>query len=251
MKVLVTGATGMVGSEVIRQAVLDDRITSVVSVVRRGVASEHPKVKHVVLADFTDYAPISRELEGVSACLFCLGIAQSDAKNAADYERITVDFAVAAARALQAASPEARFCFLSAQGADSSEKSSLLYRRVKGKAENTLAPLLGEQLYTFRPAFIHPMTPRERPRIAERVLRPFYPILYRLFPNGFTNSVELSRAMLDVGVRGHAKHMLKNVDIRGLVATIAAREADAREGPSSNASAIDEVDLSEPHVRRS
>ena len=97
MKIMVTGATGMVGSEVIRQAVLDDRITSVVSVVRREVVSEHPKVKHVVLGDFIDYAPIAGELEGVGACLFCLGIARGDAKSAAEYERITVDFAVARA----------------------------------------------------------------------------------------------------------------------------------------------------------
>jgi len=226
MKIVVHGATGMVGSEVIRQAILDDRITSVVSIVRREGAPEHAKVRHVVLADFADYAPIAHELEGVDACIFCLGIARSDAKNAAEYVRITVDFAVAAATAIHAASPDARFCFLSAQGADSSEKSRLLYSRMKGKAENTLAPLLGDRLFTFRPAFIHPVARRARPRIAERLLGPLFPILYRWFPRGFTNSVELARAMLDVGVRGNDKPMLKNVDIRGLVAGIDARARD-------------------------
>jgi hypothetical protein len=184
-----------------------------VSVVRREVVSEHPKVKHVVLGDFVDYAPIAGELEGVGACLFCLGIAQGDTKTAVEYECITVDFAVATA--IRAASPDARFCFLSAQGADSSEKSRLLYRRVNGKAENTIFPVLRDRLYTFRPAFIYPVTPRARVRVAERVLGPLYPILHGLFPHGFINSVELARAMIDVGIRGNDKHMLKNVDIRG------------------------------------
>jgi uncharacterized protein YbjT (DUF2867 family) len=220
MKLVITGPTGMVGAEAVRQALADPQVDSIVAVSRRPLDLQAPRLKSVVLEDFMRFSSIADELAGADACLFCLGVSQNDVKDDAEYERVTHDYAVLAATTLKAVNPKITFCFLSGQGADSSEKSRILFSRIKGKTENSLARLGLGRVFSFRPGYIHPVQPRAQVRIAESVLTPVFPFLQRHFPKLATNSVELSMAMIEVAKHGHLKQILENIDIRDIGARI-------------------------------
>jgi uncharacterized protein YbjT (DUF2867 family) len=214
MKVIVTGATGTAGSEALRQALLDPDITHVLVLARRQPGMIDPKLSVALLQDFTDYATVMPQLAGYGACLWCLGVSQNDVSKD-DYERITYDYALAAARAMGAANANFRFCFLSGAGADSAEKSRILFARIKGKTENALT-LLGEpKAWHFRPGYIHAInTPPKR--WFERLLEPLTPLFYRFLPAHIISTVELARAMLVVAKHGSSRTILDNDDIREL-----------------------------------
>jgi hypothetical protein len=108
-----------------------------------------------------------------------------------------------------------RFCFLSGRGADSTEKSSILFARIKGKTENALTRLGLPKAWHFRPGYIHPVTTPPRRRI-ERWIAPLTPFFYRFLPAHIISTVELATAMLFVARYGSLKTILENDDIRAL-----------------------------------
>lgn len=214
MKIIITGATGTAGSEVLRQALADPEISDVLVLSRRPLDVTGAKLKTVLLNDFLDYAGNVSQFAGYDACLWCLGISQTEVSKQ-DYEKITFDYALAAAQAMQACSDDFRFCFLSGRGADSTEKSAILFARVKGKTENALTRLGRPKAWHFRPGYIHPVTAPPRRRI-ERWLAPLTPLFYRFLPAHIISTVELARAMLFVARHGSTKTILENDDIREL-----------------------------------
>src|SRR4051812_18224333 len=104
MNLLITGATGMVGGEAVRQALLDPAIDRVTALVRRPLNIQHPKLRVVLHQDFLDYTGLEDLFRQQDACLWCIGISQAQVTKA-DYQRITHDFALAAATAMLAANP--------------------------------------------------------------------------------------------------------------------------------------------------
>lgn len=195
MKVVVTGATGTVGSEVVRQAILDSDIEQVIVLGRRTAGFNNPKVKEIIHPNFLNYDGLEDIFRQSDACIWCLGISQSRvSKN--DYFTITYEYAVAAARAMIAANPGIRFLFLSGEGADSSEKSRIRFARVKGQTENALRSMGIANLIIFRPGGINPVVrnPNESgyKRFEIAVVR-----LLRLFaPSKVVNTDVLAKAML-------------------------------------------------------
>ena len=159
MKLLVTGATGMVGSEVVRQAVLDPECQTIIALVRKPLSIQHPKLKTVLHQDYLDYASLTDVFRDVDACLWCLGISQSLVSKE-EYHVITHDYAVAGAQAMLAANPKLTFVFVSGKGADPTEQSRVLFARVKGKTENVLRRLPFKQLVIARPGGIKPTHPK-------------------------------------------------------------------------------------------
>ena len=155
-----------------------------------------PKLRVAVLDDFLDYSAVMPQLAGYDACLWCLGISQTEVSKE-DYEKITHDYALAAAQAMQGLGEGFRFCFLSGRGADSAEKSSILFARIKGKTENALTPLVQPKAWHFRPGYIHPITAPPKRRL-ERWLAPLTPFFYRFLPSHIISTVELAKAMLYV-----------------------------------------------------
>lgn len=210
MKIILTGATGTAGSAALEVCLNDPRVERVTAVGRRATDRTHPKLVNEVLPDFRDWSTLAPRLADHQACLWCLGISQSQVSEA-EYRVITVDYTLAAARALEAVNPQLTFCFLSGQGADSKEKSWMLFGRVKGHAENELLKL-GLPVYCFRPGYIHGQAPGRALRFQERMGRTFVPLL-RLSKSMMVDADALGRAMLNVAISGADRKILENAEI--------------------------------------
>jgi len=212
MKIILTGATGTAGSEVLRQALADPDVTDVLVLSRRPLDITDPKLRVAVVKNFLDYSEVGPQFTGYGACLWCLGISQTEVSKE-DYETITYGYALAAAQAMKDLGEGFRFCFLSGRGADSNEKSSILFARVKGKTENSLTGLGQPKAWHFRPGYIHPTTAPPRRRL-EQWLAPLTPLFYRFLPSHIISTVELAKAMLYVAKRGSSLRIIENDDIR-------------------------------------
>jgi uncharacterized protein YbjT (DUF2867 family) len=222
MKVLVFGATGMVGQGVLRECLLDPAVEQVQTVGRSATGIHDPKLREIVHRDLSDYAEIEGQLSGFDACFFALGVSSAGMK-ADDYERITYGITVAAAETLCRVNPQMRFFYVSGAGTDSTEHGRSMWARVKGKTENALLRLPFAAAYMFRPGLIVPMH-GERPKAAVyqaiySILKPLLFLLRRIFPNHVLTTEEIGQAMLIVARRGYPKHILEIRDIRAALQT--------------------------------
>ena len=215
-RVILTGASGMVGGIALRICLDHHDVFSVTSVGRRKTGLDHPKLREVMHQDFLDFTAIGRVLQDCDLALFCLGV-YTGAVPDDQFRQITVDYTLAFARALFEASPQAAFCLLSGQGADRTEQSRVAFARFKGAAENGLLALGFTRVHIFRPGYIYPVTPRREPNLLYRISRLLYPALRHVVPNIGISSEDLARAMVDAGLYGtgdHADPVLENRDIR-------------------------------------
>ena len=156
MKIILFGASGMVGQGTLRECLLDPEVTTVLSIVRGSTGQQHAKLREIVHKDFFDFSSIESELAGFDACFFCLGIS-SAGMSEEKYRHITYDITLAAAQTLVKLNPNMTFIFVSGAGTDSSERGSSMWARVKGQTENALRRLPFKAAYMFRPAVIVPL----------------------------------------------------------------------------------------------
>lgn len=211
MKVMLTGATGMIGSLVLQHCLESDCVQEVVSLLRRPSGQKHPKLQEVVISDFSDYSEQSDLFKEVSVAFFCLGAYTGKVPDDL-FKAITVDYALAFAKKLADNSPGARICLLSGAGADRSEKSRMPFARYKGMAENGISKL-HLQFHSLRPAYIYPVEPRKEPNFAYRLMRFLYPLLKAMGPKHSIASTDLAKAMFKVGLEGTDQEILENQDI--------------------------------------
>ncbi len=216
MKVIVFGASGMVGQGVLRECLLDPEVERVLAIVRAPTGQTHEKLRELVHGDFTDFAGVERDMAGYDACFFCLGVSSAGMKEPA-YHRITYDFTLAAAQTLARVAPGMTFIYVSGAGTDSTERGRSMWARVKGKTENALLALPFKASYMFRPGFIQPLhgiTSKTRLyRGIYAVMGPLYPLWRTVAPKYVTTTEQVGRAMLNVAKRGAAKRVLENADI--------------------------------------
>ncbi|MFB7734469.1 epimerase [Streptomyces sp. NPDC056112] len=200
MKIVIFGASGMMGQGVLRACLLDPAVTGVLVVVRSPLGVSHPKLREVIHEDFTDLSAISGQLAGFDACFYCLGIS-SAGRSEAEYTRITYDYTLAAARAVSVSNPGLTFTYISGEGTDSSEDGRTMWARVKGRTENALLAM-PMNAYMFRPAYIRPRHGAVSRTPVYRVLYGLtswlYPLLHRLSPGHTTTTEHIGRAMLAV-----------------------------------------------------
>lgn len=222
-KVVIVGATGMIGGLALQYALSDPEISAVTSIGRRSSGHDDPKLREIGRRDISNFRSLEAELLGHDVALFCLG-AYTGTVPDAEFKKITVDYTVAFAETFYAANPLASFCFLSGQGADQKEKSRVAFARYKGMAENALLKVGFSRVHIFRPGYIYPSTPRDEPNLTYRLMRPLYPVVRRIYPNIGISSEDLARAMVYAGLEGtwgHGSPVLENRDIRRLVAGMA------------------------------
>lgn len=217
MKVVLFGATGMIGQGALRECLLDPEVESVLAVVRKAEIPPHPKLRELVHKDFLDFTSAADALTGYDACLWCLGIT-SAGMSEADYTRVTYGFTMAAAKVLAERNPGMTFIFVSGASTDANGKA--MWARVKGKAENGVAALPFKAAYMFRPAFIQPkhgiVSKTTSYRVLYALFTPFVPVLKLLMSNKLTTSEILGRAMLVVAKQGAGKTVLESPDINAL-----------------------------------
>jgi uncharacterized protein YbjT (DUF2867 family) len=221
-RVVIVGASGMVGGYALRYAFEHPAITSVTAIGRKKLGISHPKVKEVLHRDFADCSALAEVLSGQDAAVFCLG-AYTGTVSDAELRTITVDYTVEFARVLRGGSPAAAFSFLSGSGADPTGRSRMAFARYKGEAEQALLATGFPHVYIFRPAYIYPVEPRKEPNFSYRLLRWVYPVFRSLFPNQVIRADDLARAMVDVvvGGTGVAPSMVfENRDIRVLIQSL-------------------------------
>jgi uncharacterized protein YbjT (DUF2867 family) len=218
-RLVIVGATGMVGGYALRYA-LDDPAAGIVTAIgRRKLGLSHPKLREVLHQDFADCSALADALSDQDAAAFCLGT-YTGAVPDAELRKVTVDYTIAFARVLRATSPAAAFSFLSGSGADPTGQSRLAFARYKGEAENALLALGFPRVYIFRPGYIYPVEPRKEPNFGYRLLRTIYPVFRLVFPNQVIRADDLARAMVDVAIRGAGEpgeQIFENRDIRALV----------------------------------
>lgn len=219
MKVILFGATGMIGQGVLRECLADPGVERVLCVVRSPLGQTHEKLTELSHKDFTDYSAVEPQLAGYDACLFCLGIS-SVGMSEADYTRITYDFTLAAARAVLKASPGVTFEYISGASTDGTGEGRVMWARVKGRTENALLAMPFKAAYMFRPGFIQPLhgikskTPLYTAIYA--VVGVFYPLFRWMAPGMVTNTERLGRAMLHVARGGAPKRVLETSDINAI-----------------------------------
>ena len=216
VKVIIFGASGMVGQGVLRECLRDAAIEKILLIGRSASGVRDVKVSELVLKDMTDYSGVVGQLAGYDACFFCLGVSSAGMKEA-DYRRITYDLTLAAARALVAESPGMTFLYVSGVGTDSSEKGRSMWARVKGQTENALLAMPFKAAYMFRPGYIQPLHGiKSKTRLYAAiyaVVAPIYPLLRMLFGKYVTTTEELGRAMLVAAKRADQKRVVENSQI--------------------------------------
>lgn len=220
VRIVIVGATGMVGGYALRYALSLPAVERVTSISRRKTGLSHPKLDEVLHQDFSDCSGLAQTLAGQDAAVFCLGTYTGTVSDA-EMRTITVDYTVEFARFLRTSSPDASFSFLSGSGADPTGQSRMAFARYKGEAEKTLLASGFPRLYIFRPAYIYPVEPRKEPNFSYRLLRAIYPVFQLLFPNQVIRADDLAEAMVDVAIRtgaGTEQVILENRDIRTMVA---------------------------------
>ncbi|MCT6731174.1 MULTISPECIES: NAD(P)H-binding protein [Rhodococcus erythropolis group] len=198
MKVVVFGATGMVGNSVLLECLDDSRIDTVLCVGRSPSGATAPKIVDIVHRDMLNFSAIEADLTGVEACFFCLGVS-SAGMNEADYTRITRDVTLAAATTLSGVNPQMVFVYVSGESADSTETSKTMWKRVRGATENALLTL-PLTTYILRPGFIRPRPGSPSKtwwyKAFYQISVPLHPLLRRAWPSSVTTSENIGRAMI-------------------------------------------------------
>lgn len=225
-RVLLFGATGMVGQGVLRECLAAPDVTRVVAVGRTPTGCGHPKLSEVVHDDLFDLAPVEAELTGFDACFFCLGVSAAGMSET-EYTRLTYDLTLAVAGTLARRNPGMTFVYVSGLGTDETEKGSVMWARVKGRTENALRRLPFRAVYLFRPGIIQPVHGARSKTRAYRLLyavsAPFLPVARRLWPGKVATTETVGRAMLAVARREAPEAVVGTERIEAL-----ARESEPR-----------------------
>lgn len=215
VKVIITGATGMVGEGVLHECLLHPNVESVLVINRKHGGVDHPKLKEIIHNDFYDLLSIEGHLTGYNACFFCLGVSSLGIKDE-EYYKLSYTLTMHFAQTLSRLNTGMTFCYISGAGTDSTEKGMLKWARVKGKTENDLMKLPFKQALAFRPAFMLPIKGLKNTLPAYKYVTWLYPLVKPLFPGYFGTLKDIGLAMINSVLSGSEKKVLEAKDIAAL-----------------------------------
>jgi nucleoside-diphosphate-sugar epimerase len=210
IKIILTGATGMVGEGVLLECLNNSAVSEVLMLNRRHFAIEHPKLKELIVPDFLHINHIKPQLQGFDACFYCAGIS-SVGMNEADYTKITYDTTMHIARILKELNSDIVFNFVSGSHTDSTEQSKQMWARVKGRTENDLRKLFPDKQYNFRPALMKTMKGQRNLKGYNRYIKILYPVMSLFFPS--CSLKEIAQAMIRSTLVGYKQNTLEVDDI--------------------------------------
>lgn len=226
MHLLLFGATGMVGNEVLHLALTDPRITRVTTVGRRPTGVTHKKLAEVTHADMLDLVPLEPLLRETDLILYCLGVYQNQV-SATEFWTITCGYLEQLLARLQQIGADPTFCLMGAQAADPTERTPFRYGKAKGRAERFLMESHLTRKYTFRPGYIEPGRVASRSTVPEWISRP----LFKLFPSLGIEAVNLAKVMLETGLTRPAQVLYNNAEMRLLAGNFLRSSGWARSTP--------------------
>lgn len=215
MKIIITGATGLIGAEVVRQGIADTDIKEMILLVRNQPELVHSKITVVLHQNFSDYSGLEQYFSSADAIIWCLGISQTQVSKK-QYEIITYEYLDACARFCRQANPLIRFVFVSGDGADRTEKSLTLFKRLKGKAENSLLQSGLKNSLIARPDAVRPKHKNKKAPFVYKLAYPFFPLVEKLAPHKIIWSDVLAKALLRITKNGCEKNTIENVELRVL-----------------------------------
>ncbi len=214
IKVIITGATGMVGKGVLIECLENNEVDSVLIINRSAAGVTHPKLNKLIHKDFSDFNSIKENLKGYDACFHNMGIS-SLGMNEEEYYRITYSMTEALAKLLYENNPELVFNYVSGAGTDSTEKGKIMWARVKGKTENMVLNMGFKDAYIFRPGVI---IPEKGVKSKTGWVNFMYALTKPLFPlminsKYVTSSSRMGRAMINSVLHPQELKVLENKDI--------------------------------------
>lgn len=212
-KVIVTGATGLVGEGVILECLASDKVSEVLMVNRRPSKMIHPKLKELIVPNFFKLDEFTEQLKDYNACFYCAGIS-SNGLTEADYTKITFDTTLHFANVLVKHNPKMIFCHVSGSHTDSTEKGRVMWARVKGKAENELMKLPFAKVYNFRPGAMKPTRGQKNVKGYYKIISALFPVFRLLFPNNTCTVAKVGQAMINSVFKGYPKQILEVKDIK-------------------------------------
>jgi len=219
IKVIITGATGMIGKGILLECLDHEQISEVLIIGRSSIKMVHSKLKELIHKDFTNFNDVLDQLEGYDGCFFCLGVSASGMKEE-QYRKITHDFTLTLAKALFEINPSMTFNYVSGEGTDSTEKSRMMWARVKGKTENDLLKLGFKQAYMFRPGAIIPLRGIKSKTKSYQFMYDYFMWLLKgikaITPNSIVNTTQIGLAMINSVLKGYDKNVLRPKDIIAL-----------------------------------
>ncbi len=212
MKVIVTGATGMVGEGVMHQCLQHNDISEVLVINRKPCGVQHSKLKEIIHSNFFDLSAVENQLNSYDACFFCLGVSSVGMKEE-EYTKLTYTLTMNFAQTLARLNNAMTFCYISGTSTDSTEQGKLMWARVKGKTENDLMKLPFKGVYNFRPAIIQPLKGAKNTLKLYKYLGWLLPVIKTLMPNYISRLDELGDAMINAAIKGYEKNILEVKDI--------------------------------------
>ncbi len=212
MKVILTGATGMVGEGVLFECLENSTVTEVLVVGRKHYDLQHPKLKELIVPDFLKINDFINQLTGYDACFYCAGISSVGMKEE-KYTMITYDTTMVFARALLKQNSNLVFNFVSGKSTDSTGKGKIMWARVKGKTENDLMKLGFKSQYNFRPGA---MLPFDGQKNANKTYTVIAKIIKFFSSKSILTLSELGKAMIHATMHGYPKQILETTDINAL-----------------------------------
>lgn len=217
--VIITGATGMIGKGVLLECLDQEIIGNVLVIGRNPVNMKHPKLKELIVQDFSDFTAFEKQLSGYDACFYCLGISAAGLKEDR-YHKITYEYTLALATTLLKLNRGMTFNYVSGQGTDATEKSRMMWARVKGKTENDLLKLGFQQAYMFRPGMIIPLKGIKSRTKSYRLMYDYFMWLIRfvkmLSPKSIVTTAQIGQAMINSVIKGYDSKILTPKDIINL-----------------------------------
>jgi uncharacterized protein YbjT (DUF2867 family) len=219
MKVIITGATGMVGEGVMMECISNPEVESILLLARRPTGVTNSKVNEIVIPDLFNIKAVEDKLEGYDACFFCLGVSSVGMKEDA-YTKVTYDLTIYIAEKLSSINHGMVFCYVSGAGTDSTEKGRLMWARIKGKTENDLRKLPFKASYGFRPGFLIPSPGAKNVLSMYRYFSWLVPVFKLFAPQWICSLSELGKAMIHVTKRDYPINILGVKDIKMAAAGI-------------------------------
>jgi nucleoside-diphosphate-sugar epimerase len=223
LKIILTGASGMVGRSVLNQCLKNQAVKEVLCLNRQSLTIQNPKYSEIIVKDFFNLSEYKNQLKNSDACFYCLGISSSYVSKE-EYSRITYDMTLYLAELLSKINPNIHFSYVSGVGTSEKENSRMYWANVKGKLENALLEMPELDAYMIRLGMLYPTKGiRSKTKSFDTMYRFMRPILFLMkliTPNQIVTSENFGKALILLALQGSNKKRITNKDLNTLAKTL-------------------------------